>query len=71
MFYEWMGWLHAAATARLEQERGQGTVEYIGLMLLIAVIVGAAWKAAEGKSLADAIFGKMKDEVDGLRSSKK
>ena len=70
MFYEWMGRLHAHAIGRLREEHGQGTVEYIGLMLLIAVIVGAAWKAAEGKSLANAIFGKMKDEVDGLGAAK-
>jgi hypothetical protein len=71
MFYETMGRLHAAITNRIADERGQGTVEYIGLMLLIAVLVGAAWKAAEGKSLADTIFGKIKDEVDGLGSGKK
>ena len=36
--YEWMGRAHAAL---LRGERGQGTVEYVGLILLIGVVLTA------------------------------
>jgi len=45
--YELMGRAHAA----LASERGQGTVEYVGLILLLGVILAAVVTA--GKDLGD------------------
>jgi Flp pilus assembly pilin Flp len=77
MLYALMGYLHAAAARRtkairalVESERGQGTVEYVGLILLVSLLmVGmvAAMKGFNGKQgteLADVIVNKIKEAVD-------
>ncbi len=83
MFYAMLGYLHAAlwrvhgAAARrvraiqvLAGDRGQGTVEYVGLILLVSLLmVGmvAAMKGFDGKQgteLADVIINKIKEAVD-------
>jgi hypothetical protein len=77
MIYALMGYLHAAAGQRVrairdlaERERGQGTVEYVGLILLVSLLmVGmvAAMKGFNGKQgteLADVIVNKIKESVD-------
>ena len=83
VFYAMLGYLHAAswrlnvAVRRrvrgihaLAEERGQGTVEYVGLILLVSLLmVGmvAAMKGFNGKQgteLADVIVNKIKEAVD-------
>ena len=76
MFYALMGYLHAAVERRLRRirwlagEAGQGTVEYVGLILLVSLLmVGmvAAMKGFNGKQgteLADVIVNKIKEAVD-------
>jgi hypothetical protein len=77
MGYEVLGYLHArfARRARAIQElaggeSGQGTVEYVGLILLVSLLmVGmvAAMKGFNGKQgteLADVIVNKIKEAVD-------
>jgi Flp pilus assembly pilin Flp len=77
MFYALMGYLHAAAAERVRairalagDQRGQGTVEYVGLILLVSLLmVGmvAAMKGFNGKQgteLADVIVNKIKEAVD-------
>jgi hypothetical protein len=77
MFYALMGYLHSAVTGRVrairslaEGERGQGTVEYVGLILLVSLLmVGmvAAMKGFNGKQgteLAGLIVDKIKEAVD-------
>jgi hypothetical protein len=77
MLYSLLGYLHVAATVRLrairyalEGERGQGTVEYVGLILLVSLLmVGmvAAMKGFNGKQgteLADVIVDKIKQAVN-------
>ncbi len=76
MVYELMGYLHAAVWRRFDEvrriagERGQGTVEYVGLILLVSLLmVGmvAAMKGFNGKQgteLADVIVNKIKEAVD-------
>jgi hypothetical protein len=72
-----IGWIHAAAVQRLqvirallEGERAQGTVEYVGLILLVSLLmVGmvAALKGFNGKQgmeLAEVIIEKMKQAVN-------
>jgi hypothetical protein len=83
MFYAVLGYLHAAlwrvsaavtrrvrAIQVLAGDRGQGTVEYVGLILLVSLLmVGmvAAMKGFNGKQgteLADVIINKIKEAVD-------
>ena len=58
--------------ARLASERGQGTVEYVGLILLVSLLmVGmvAAMKGFNGKQgteLADVIVNKIKQAVNAV-----
>lgn len=68
MFHALMGYLHFRLLAA--GERGQGTVEYVGLILLVSLLmVGmvAAMKGFQGKQgveLADVIVNKIKEAVD-------
>ena len=61
-----------AIVAALEGERGQGTVEYVGLILLVSLLmVGmvAAMKGFNGKQgteLADLIVNKIKQAVNAI-----
>ena len=77
MLYALMGYVHAAIDGRAQairslagRERGQGTVEYVGLILLVSLLmVGmvAAMKGFNGKQgteLADVIVNKIKEAVD-------
>jgi len=77
MIYALMGYLHATVEYRLRRiqrlvagESGQGTVEYVGLILLVSLLmVGmvAAMKGFNGKQgteLADVIVNKIKEAVD-------
>jgi hypothetical protein len=76
MIYKLIGYLHARAAWRVQEirqpagETGQGTVEYVGLILLVSLLmVGmvAAMKGFNGKQgteLADVIVNKIKEAVD-------
>jgi len=77
MIYMLMGFAHAVIERRLRAirslaggESGQGTVEYVGLILLVSLLmVGmvAAMKGFNGKQgteLADVIVDKIKEAVD-------
>ncbi|HET9163546.1 MAG TPA: hypothetical protein VFN89_08915 [Solirubrobacterales bacterium] len=77
MIYALMGYAQAALEWRLRTirsllagERGQGTVEYVGLILLVSLLmVGmvAAMKGFNGKQgteLAGVIVDKIKEAVD-------
>ena len=77
MFYVVLGYLHAVVVDRVRRlrrlaggELGQGTVEYVGLILLVSLLmVGmvAAMKGFSGKQgleLADVIVNKIKEAVD-------
>jgi hypothetical protein len=76
MIYALLGYLHTAISWRVREirqlagERGQGTVEYVGLILLVSLLmVGmvAAMKGFNGKQgteLADVIVNKIKEAVD-------
>jgi Flp pilus assembly pilin Flp len=77
MFYALMGYLQVTVGERVRAirslaagERGQGTVEYVGLILLVSLLmVGmvAAMKGFNGKQgteLADVIVNKIKEAVD-------
>ncbi len=70
--YRLMGYAHArgaAALGRLRSQGGQGTVEYVALILLVALIMAGViaamkgFKTDEGKELGDVILGKIKEAV--------
>jgi len=64
--YELMGRAHAAL---VRQERGQGTVEYVGLVLLIGVLLAAVLKAgkeAGDSGIASSIVSKLKKTISDL-----
>ncbi len=77
MYYRSMGRVHAAAVDRTDRMRnrlagegGQGTVEYVGLILLVSLLmVGmlAAMKGFSGRQgteLAELIVDKIQSAVD-------
>jgi hypothetical protein len=77
MIYALIGYAHVAVLSRVREiralaggERGQGTVEYVGLILLVSLLmVGmvAAMKGFNGKQgteLANVIVDKIKEAVD-------
>ncbi len=72
-------WARAAAARRsrrvmaaLESPRGQGTVEYVGLILLVSMLMVAlvaamkGFHTTEGKDLAELIIEKIKAAVNAL-----
>ena len=58
-----------AGARRLAVQVGQGTVEYVALILLVALVMAGVvaamkgYKTDGGKDLGDAIIGKIKDAV--------
>ena len=65
--YELMGRAHAA----MLRERGQGTVEYVGLVLLIAAILAgvvAIGGTLKGGGIAETVVKKLKSTIDGLQA---
>ena len=64
--YELMGRVHAWVA----QERGQGTVEYVGLILLLGVILAGVVKATGGfkdTAIVDSVVKKLKDAIDQVK----
>jgi hypothetical protein len=59
----------AAAARRIRAQVGQGTVEYVALILLVALVMAGVvaamkgYKTDGGKDLGDAIVAKIKDAV--------
>ena len=70
--YRLMGLAHAriaGAVAALRRQTGQGTVEYVALILLVALVMAGVvaamkgFRSDEGKELGDVILGKIKEAV--------
>lgn len=67
--YRAMGFAHATIAHHLERlqarvaadERGQGTVEYIGLVLLMAAVMAIVATSGNGKSIGTKVL----DEING------
>jgi hypothetical protein len=57
----------------LVAQAGQGTVEYVALILLVALVMAGVvaamngYKTDQGKNLGDAVIGKIKDAVDKVQ----
>ena len=70
MPYRLLGLAHATVSppAALRRERGQGTVEYVALILLLALVFAAVVKFGAGKDfdIGKTIVTKLKDAIDGV-----
>ena len=69
--------LHVALLTALSSvrrdERGQGTVEYVALILLLALVFAAVVKTGMGKDfdIGKTIVTKLKDAIDGVGDAPK
>jgi Flp pilus assembly pilin Flp len=64
-----MGRAHALAVTLRDDQRGQGTVEYVGLILLIAAVIAGVvgiGSQMKGGGIAETIVGKLKDAIEGV-----
>jgi hypothetical protein len=63
----------ARSLGRLGRQAGQGTVEYVALILLVALVMAGVvtamkgYKTDQGKSLGDTVLQKIKDSVDHVQ----
>ncbi len=69
--------LHTLAVASVlslrRDERGQGTVEYVALILLLALVFAAVVKTGMGKDfdIGRTIVTKLKEAIDGVGDAPK
>ena len=72
MPYRMMGLAHVRAVRALGREDGQGTVEYVGIMLLLATVLTAVVAAAKGKdfNLAGTIVNEVKEAIGKVSGGK-
>jgi hypothetical protein len=69
MRYELLGGAHARMAQVVRGRQGQGTVEYVGLVLLVAVLIAGVVKASGGFSdtgIADAVVDKLRGAIRGV-----
>jgi hypothetical protein len=77
MGYRMMGRGHAALVLmreRLRSQAGQGTVEYVALILLVAAVMGAVVIAtsnkSEGSTIAKKVTDQLKSAIDSVGDGK-
>jgi Flp pilus assembly pilin Flp len=74
MPYRTMGWIHANIARLWREQSGQGTVEYVGLMLLLAALLSGVVIAArgmkDGGGLAKEIADKLKATIESVGKGK-
>ena len=76
MGYRMAAWLHAAGLTAIDRarddSRGQGTVEYVGVVVMVTLLIGAVavaakgWAPAVGDGLKKAIGDAIKKASGGL-----
>jgi hypothetical protein len=69
MPYRTMGRIHANLARLWRESAGQGTVEYVGLMLMLAALLAGVVTAAEhlgGNGLAKEIADKLKQTIESV-----
>jgi hypothetical protein len=70
--YSFFGYVHARLL-RLRTEAGQGTVEYVALILLVALVMAGVvaamkgFKTDQGKDLGETIISKIREAVDEVQ----
>ena len=72
MGYELLGRLHARAAYPLLRQHGQGTVEYVALILLVAVVLAGVVAATRktnigGGEIGATIVKKLKSAIDDVK----
>lgn len=72
MFYRLMALVHVRLAVAWRSERGQGTVEYVALILLVAALLAGVVAATKSRSfgtggIAEAIVRQIRGALDGLR----
>ncbi|MBB4662488.1 hypothetical protein [Conexibacter arvalis] len=72
MFYRMMALVHFRLAVAWRSERGQGTVEYVALILLVAALLAAVVAATKTKrfgtsGIAEAIVDQIKKALGGMR----
>jgi len=55
----------AIAAPRDENEKGQGTLEYVGIVVIAALLVTAIFTAVKGADIGSTITSKLK-EITGI-----
>jgi hypothetical protein len=77
MGYRMMGRAHAALVLtrdRLRSQDGQGTVEYVALILLVAAVMAAVVAATsnttEGTTIAKKVTDELKNAIDSVGKKK-
>lgn len=66
------GYIHARLH-QLRSQAGQGTVEYVALILLVALVMAGVlaamkgFKTDQGEDLGDAILSKIRDAVEKVQ----
>jgi hypothetical protein len=74
MPYRTMGWIHANLMRLWHERSGQGTVEYVGLLLLLATLLTGVVAAAgglKGGGIAQEIAGTLKKAMTQVVDGKK
>ncbi len=75
MPYRTMGWIHANIARIASGQSGQGTVEYVGLILLLAGlltgVVIAARSMRDGGGLAKEIADKLKSTIESIGTGRR
>jgi hypothetical protein len=72
MIYRLIGWMHVRAVDARAGERGQGTVEYVALILLVAALLAGVVAATKGTKfgtggIAETIVGQIRSALGRLR----
>jgi hypothetical protein len=73
MPYRTMGWIHANIARIWREQAGQGTVEYVGLMLLLATLLTGVVAAAgglKGGGIGDTVVETLKDAIGRVVKAK-
>jgi hypothetical protein len=72
LLYRLMGWVHVRVVDPPGGERGQGTVEYVALILLVAALLAGVVAATKGTKfgtggIAQAIVSQIKSALTDLK----
>jgi hypothetical protein len=72
VIYRLMGWVHMRVVTVWSGERGQGTVEYVALILLVAALLAGVVAATKGTKfgsggIAETIVRQIRSAISSLR----
>ncbi len=74
MPYRTLGRIHANVARLWRETAGQGTVEYVGLMLLLATVLTSVVAVAgglKGGGIAQEVVSKLKETISSVGDAKK